>query len=51
MNTVSNAPLAFLIVSVLACSFVISRGRTRSRKTGDTLPVLSIIMFLDMIHS
>lgn len=52
MNTVAYASLAFLIVSMLACSFVISRGRrTRSRKVGDTLPILSIIILLDMIIS
>ena len=51
MNTVAFASLAFLIVSMLACSFVISRESTRSRKTGDALPALSIIILLDMIAS
>lgn len=51
MNVVAYASLAFLIVSMLACSFVISRGRTRSYKAGDALPVLSYIILLDMIVS
>lgn len=51
MNVVSSASLAFLIVSVLACSFVVYRGRTRSRETGDAIPVLSYIILLDMIVS
>lgn len=51
MNTVAYASLAFLIVSMLACSFVISRGRTPSRKTGDAIPVLSYIILLDEIAS
>lgn len=51
MNTVAYASLAFLIVSMLACSFVIYRGRTPSRKTGDAIPVLSYIILLDEIAS
>lgn len=51
MNTVAYASLAFLIVSMLACSFVTSRGRTPSRKTGDAIPVLSYIILLDEIAS
>ena len=51
MNTVAYASIAFLIFNMLACSFVVSRGRTSSRKTGDALPVLSIIMLMDMIVS
>ena len=51
MNVVAYASLAFLIVSILACSFVVYRGRTRSRKAGDAIPVLSYIIILDMIAS
>ena len=51
MNVVSYASIAFLIVSILGCSFVIYRGRRRYRKAGDTLPILSIIILLDMIVS
>ena len=51
MNVVAYASLAFLIVSILACSFVAYRVRPRSYKAGDTLPVLSYIILLDMIAS
>ena len=51
MNTVAYASLAFLIVSILACSFVAYRVRPRSYKAGDTLPVLSYIILLDEIAS
>lgn len=51
MNTVAYASIAFLIVSMLACSSVTYRRRTSSRKTGDVSPVLSIILLLDMIIS
>lgn len=39
MNVVAYASLAFLIVSILACSFVAYRVRPRSYKAGDTLPL------------
>lgn len=51
MNVVAYASLAFLIVSILACSFVAYRVRPRSYKAGDTLPVLSYIILLDEIAS
>lgn len=51
MNVVSYASIAFLIFNILACSFVRYRGRTSSRKTGDALPILSIIILLDVIAS
>lgn len=38
MNVVAYASLAFLIVSILACSFVAYRVRPRSYKAGDALP-------------
>lgn len=51
MNVVAYASLAFLIVSILACSFVAYRVRPRSYKAGDALPVLSYIILLDEIAS
>lgn len=53
MNVASNASFAFLIVSMLACSFAIYRKRTRSRKMGgDAYPILpTTIIFLNMIIS
>lgn len=51
MNVVAYASLAFLIVSILAYSFVAYRVRPRSYKAGDTLPVLSYIILLDEIAS
>lgn len=51
MNVVAYASLAFLIVSMLACSFVTYRRKARSYKAGDALPVLSYIILLDEIAS